>query len=206
MAYIFRPAAAEDIPVLARLIIDLYQSELPGALTGSQSAQEALMRFTLEANGPKALSQRYMLCDEQGQVCGTGMLEFPGEPAFERAPDGTIAAAFRLMGVKPTLTLLGTVARSLLGVYKHADPRSALIHSVVIQAGSRSKGAGQILVAGLEEKIRERGLPRARLQVLGTNTGAQRFYLRLGYREIWRLGGWQAALSWPSLVMQKDLA
>lgn len=206
MSFLIRPARAEDIPTLARLIIDLYQSELPGALTGPQSAQEELMRFTLETNGPKALVNRYMLCAADGQPLGTGMLEFPGEPAFERAPDGTIAASFRVMGVGPTLTLLGTVARSLLGVYKHADPHSALLHSVVIQASSRSQGAGQALVAGLEDKIREHGLPRARLQVLGSNLGAQRFYARLGYREVWRLSGWRAALSWPSLVMQKDLS
>ncbi len=46
---------------------------------------------------------------------------------------------------------------------------------------------------------------RARLQVLAWNTGAQRFYARWGYTEIWRLSGWRAMLSWSSVVMEKNL-
>ncbi|PMP76751.1 MAG: GNAT family N-acetyltransferase, partial [Chloroflexus aggregans] len=46
---------------------------------------------------------------------------------------------------------------------------------------------------------------RARLQVLASNTGAQRFYRRLGYREVWRLDGWCTRLGWPSFVMEKTV-
>ncbi|ABY34785.1 MAG TPA: N-acetyltransferase [Chloroflexus aurantiacus] len=204
-AFIIRPAIGTDIPDLARLIVELYHSELPGALSGCRAGQERLLAYTLQANGEAALTNRLVVCDDQQRVIGTGMLQFPNEPAYERAPRGTIAAAVRELGIGPTLKLASVVARSLIGVYRHTDPQSALIHSVVITAAARGQGAGQTLMAALEEQIRSRGLPRSRLQVLANNTAAQRFYRRCGYDEIWRLDGWRARLGWPSLVMEKVL-
>lgn len=203
-SYAIRPAQPADIPNLARLILQLYDSELPGALSGGKDGQMQLFEFTLKANGASALKNRYLLCDDSGAVLGTGMIEFHGEEKFERAPNGTIAAAFRAIGIFSTLKLLGTVARSLLGVYQQNNPRSALIHSVVVTESRRGNGAGAALMDFLEAQIRARGL-NARLQVLGDNLGAQRFYARRGYREIWRLTGWRAALSWVSLIMEKEL-
>lgn len=115
VAVFVRPPSGEDIAEIARLSVQLYASELPGALSGPLRAQEALTHFTLEANGRKALGNRYVACDAAEKVLATGMVQFPGELAFERAPDGTVAQAFRVIGVGPTLRLLGTVARSLVG-------------------------------------------------------------------------------------------
>lgn len=201
-----RPAQEADIPSLARLMVELYHAELPGVLRGSRVGQECLLAYTLTANGPTALRYRYVVCDEQQRVIGTGMLQLPGEPAFERAPRGTLIAALRELGTLPTLHLIGTIARTLFGVYRHDDPHSALIHSVVIATDVRGCGAGQVLMTALEEHIGAHRLTRARLQVLASNTNAQRFYYRLGYREIWRLTGWRARLGWPSLVMEKTVA
>lgn len=204
-AFTIRPAIGTDIPDLARLIVELYHSELPGALSGCRAGQERLLAYTLQANGEAALTNRLVVCDDQQRVIGTGMLQFPNEPAYERAPRGTIAAAVRELGIGPTLKLASVVARSLIGVYRHTDPQSALIHSVVITAAARGQGAGQTLMAALEAQIRSRGLTRSRLQVLANNTAAQRFYRRCGYDEIWRLDGWRARLGWLSLVMEKVL-
>ena len=134
------------------------------------------------------------------------MVQFPTEPAYERAPQGTIAVALRELGVVPTLKLAMAVVRTLFGMYRHTNPHSALIHSVVVSAAVRGNGAGQQLMRALEAQIQARGLERSRLQVLQHNTAAQRFYRRLGYREIWRLDGWYARLGWPSLVMEKELS
>jgi GNAT superfamily N-acetyltransferase len=205
MAFTVRPATQADIPDLARLIVELYQAEMPGALTGPVEKRIELLRFTLEANGDKAVHHRYVLCNERGMVIGTGMIECPGNGRFERAPSGTVATAFRTLGVFPALRLFGVVARTLFGVYRHTDPQSALIHTVVVTRSERSNGAGAVLMHALESAIREFGYTRARLQVLAWNTGAQRFYERLGYTAIWRLSGWRVLLSWPSVVMEKAL-
>ncbi len=203
--FTIRPATINDVPDIARLIVELYHAELPSALRGTRSGQERLVAYTLRANGEAALAHRYVVCDEQQQMIGTGMVQFPGAPVFERAPRGTIAVALCEIGLLPTLQLAATVSRTLFGVYRHDDQQSALIHSVVVAAAARGRGAGQVLIAALEDRIRARGLARARLQVLASNTGAQRFYHRLGYREVWRLEGWRARLGWPSLVMEKDV-
>ncbi|GAB4542067.1 MAG: GNAT family N-acetyltransferase [Anaerolineales bacterium] len=205
MPFHVHPAALSDIPRIAQLIQELYQAELPGALSGSASGQLELFEFTLQANGESALKNRYMLRDESGQTLGSGMIEFPREGGFERAPNGTIAKAFRAIGFFATLKLLGTVARSLLGVHRGQDLNSALIHSVVVVEAARGAGAGSALMNHLEGEIRARGLKRARLQVLANNLAALRFYARRGYKEIWRLSGWRAALSWASLIMEKEL-
>lgn len=205
MTYTVRPAVETDLRELARLLVELYQSELPGALTGPVEKQAELMRFTLEANGDRALQHRYVLCTDDGTIIGTGMIEFPGNGHFNRAPNGTIAAAIRALGAFRAARLFGTVARSLFGVYHHTDTQSALIHSLVIAAHERNRGAGTALMDHLEHTIHERKYTRARLQVLAWNTGAQRFYARRGYTEIWRLSGWRAMLSWPSVVMEKNL-
>jgi ribosomal protein S18 acetylase RimI-like enzyme len=205
-AFTVRPATGADIPALARLIVELYHAELPGLLSGSQRGQEQLLDYTLRTNGEAALNNRFVVCDEQQHVVGTGMVQFPTEPAYERAPQGTIAVALRELGVVPTLKLAMAVVRTLFGVYRHTNPHSALIHSVVVSAAVRGKGAGQQLMSALEAQIQVRGLERSRLQVLKHNTAAQRFYQRLGYREIWRLDGWHARLGWPSLVMEKVLS
>lgn len=205
MALTVRPATQADLPDLARLIAELYQSELPGVLTGPVEKQAELLRFTLEANGDKAVRHRFVLCNDHGAIIGTGMIEFPGDERFERAPDGTVAAALRSLGMLRAVHLFGAVARSLLGVYRHNDPQSALIHSVVVTAHERGRGAGAVLMDHLELTIRAHRYARARLQVLAWNTAAQRFYARRGYVEIWRLSGWRATLSWPSVVMEKSL-
>ncbi|WP_298820633.1 GNAT family N-acetyltransferase [Chloroflexus sp.] len=205
-AFTIRPATESDIPDLARLIVELYHAEVPGALSGARSGQERLIAYTLRANGAAALAHRYVVCDSQQRVIGTGMVQFADAPVFERAPRGTLVAALREIGIGPTLKLVAVVARTLFGVYRHADPQSALIHSVVVDPAARGQGAGFALMMALEAAIRQYGLPRARLQVLASNTGAQRLYRRLGYREIWRLTGWRARLGWPSLVMEKEVA
>jgi len=205
-AFTVRPATSADISALARLIVELYHAELPGLLSGSQRGQEQLLAYTLRANGEVALNNRLVVCDEQQHVVGTGMVQFPTEPAYERAPRGTIAVALRELGVVPTLKLAMAVVRTLFGMYRYTNPHSALIHSVVVSAAVRGNGAGQQLMSALEAQIQARGLERSRLQVLQHNTAAQHFYRRLGYREIWRLDGWYARLGWPSLVMEKELS
>ncbi|MDW8148864.1 MAG: GNAT family N-acetyltransferase [Roseiflexaceae bacterium] len=205
MALTVRPATRADLPALAHLIVELYQSELPGVLTGPVEKQAELLRFTLEANGDKALYHRYVLCDDYGAIIGTGMIEFPGDERFDRAPDGTVAAAVRTLGALRATRLLGAAVRALFGVYRHSDPQSALIYSVVVTARERGRGAGAVLMDHLEHTIRSHRHARARLQVLAWNTAAQRFYARRGYVEIWRSSGWRAMLSWPSVVMEKAL-
>lgn len=204
-SFSIRPAVQADASALSRLVTQLYAAELPGALTGPIEGQEALFRFTLEANGENALKNRHVMGDENGNILATGMIQFSDEPTFERAPNGTVSNAFRLLGTPAALKLFLTVARSLIGVQQHKDMESALIHSVVVEQSLRGKGVGVQLMTHLEERIREHGVKKSRLQVLEDNTAAVLFYQKLGYKQVWKSPWWVSMLSWSSLGMEKDL-
>ncbi len=201
----FRPARVDDVPVLADLLVQLYAAELPGALTGSPTGQRSLLRFTLEANPLLALRQRYVLCDAADQVVATGMIQVPTEPPFERAPTGTVRMATTLLGYRAAARLLLTVARSQLGVYHQRQADAVLVHSVVVDARHRGQGLGHRLMDGVEHLAAAQGYGWVRLQVLADNAAARRLYRQRGYQEVWSTPRWQAALSWPSYVLQKAL-
>lgn len=201
-----RPATPADLPEIARLIVQLYDTELPGALVGPPEKKQALMRFTLEANGEAALRQRYMLCAADGQVAGTGMLQFPGDPTFERAPAGTVRKATALLGVRYSARLLFTAAKTLLTVYKQRNPAAALVHSVVVDEQFRGHGLGRMLMGELERTAAGHGYRSTVLQVLADNVSARTLYLHMGYRDIWQSPAWTRHFTWATHVMQKELS
>jgi ribosomal protein S18 acetylase RimI-like enzyme len=204
-ASIVRPARSDDIRVLGDLLVQLYAAELPGALIGSIEGQRSVLRFTLEAQPALALRHRYVLCNAADQVLATGMIQFPTEPAFERAPAGTVRTAMRLLGYRATARLLLTVARSLIGVYSQRSPDTVLLHSVVVDAQHRRQGLGHSMMDTLERIAAEQGYQWAVLQVLADNHGARHLYLERGYQDIGRTPRWVDWLSWPSFIMRKGL-
>ncbi|MCC6301144.1 MAG: GNAT family N-acetyltransferase [Anaerolineales bacterium] len=200
-----RPAKREDIPVLANLLAQLYAAELPGALTGPIAPQSDLLRFTLEAQPTQALKNRYVLCGSDDRALATGMIQFPTEPPFDRAPAGTIQMAAKLLGYRDTGRLLLTVARSRIGVYSQRRTDTALLHSIVVNAERRKQGLGRLILSALERAVAEQGYRWVELQVLAGNESARRLYSQCGYQEIWRTPRWMAALSWSSCAMRKAL-
>lgn len=203
--YTIRPATQTDVPAISRLLVQLYAVELPGALKGPVDKQAEMFHFTFEANGEIALRHRYVVCDSNGSVVGTGMIQFPNEPEFERAPDGTISRALHILGFFNTLQLFITVARSLVGVQKNRNPESATIHSVVTDGSQRGKGVGALLMAHLESQIRAKGLKYSVLQVIEKNVEAIPFYTKLGYQKTLQSPWWVSLLAWSSFMMEKQL-
>jgi len=206
-AVVFRLRAANfaDLLQIASLIVQLYDIEIPGALSGAPEKKRDLLQYTLEANGEKALLQRYVICDREGRVAATGMLQFPSDPAFERAPAGTVQQALSLLGARHAARLLFTVAKSLLAVYDQRHPEAALIHSVVVDEPYRGRGLGRMLMDELERTAAGHGYRFARLQVLADNEAARRLYLQRGYQDIWHSPAWVSAFTWATYVMQKPL-
>ncbi|WP_171015694.1 GNAT family N-acetyltransferase [Devosia sp. FKR38] len=62
----------------------------------------------------------------------------------------------------------------------------AEIHSVYVDLGQQGRGIGESLLRGLARHLRSVGRDAAALDVVEGNTGAARFYQRLGAREIAR--------------------
>lgn len=205
-AVTIRPATRDDFPAIARLLMQLYAVELPGALHGAQVEQQELLHFTLAAKDAQGLQGRYVACDAAGDVVATATVEYPGATPYDRAPDGTISQAVKHIGYAATARLLLVVARSLVPVPRPRTPDAVWIHSVVVDEGHRGQGIGQAIMTAVEEQTGADGYQTAWLQVLAMNQPARRLYQQFGYTVAWTPPRWQQMLTWPSYLLVKRLA
>ncbi|NTV63884.1 MAG: GNAT family N-acetyltransferase [Oscillochloris sp.] len=204
-ALVIRPAEHQDLPQIAKLLVQLYASELPGALVGPHQAQQALLLFVLNAYGGQGLRRRYVLVDHADSVQATAAIQLPDEPTFERAPKGTIRQALTCLGLRNTAQLLLVVIRSMLVAPHQRPPNSALLHSLVVDERQRGKGLGSMMMDKLEAEVRTANYQTATLQVLDSNQTAYQLYRRRGYQVFWSSPAYLHALTWPTHLMHKPL-
>ena len=93
--------------------------------------------------------------------------------------------------------VVGCLENTGSAVYGH-------ISNLGVTAAYRGKGLGRLLVARLERQFVLEGAEGALLEVRVSNTGAQEFYHRLGYREAFLLSGYYSNGE-DALVMMRDL-
>ncbi|MBX3011071.1 MAG: GNAT family N-acetyltransferase [Caldilineaceae bacterium] len=201
-----RPATPADFPAIANLLVQLYAVELPGALQAPQTAQQALLHYTLTAKANQGLHGRYVACDATGEILATAVLEYPGTMPYDRAPNGTISQALSLIGYGATARLLLIVARSLVPTPRPQTPDAVWFHSVIVDPRYRGQGVGRTLMTALAEQAQAHGYRSAWLQVLAMNQPARRLYAQLGYEERWSTPRWQQWLTWPSYLLCKTLS
>jgi len=200
-----RPAQPADCQSLARLLVQLYHAETPGALRGPAESQHAFVYAMLQRGGLGGWSGRYMALGPDGSVVGTAGLHLPGQIQPGVVPSGTLRLARRLLGTANALRLFGSMLRSLFSSDTALPPLTAYIHSVVVDERARGRGVGQALLAELERIAAERGMRAVQLRVIVGNTPAQRLYLRQGYRTVGRTPAWLAWLTFPTELMVKLL-
>jgi len=78
------------------------------------------------------------------------------------------------------------------------------VSNLGVTAAYRGKGLGRLLVSRLERQFVLEGVEGALLEVRISNTDAQEFYRRLGYREAFLLSGYYSNGE-DAIVMMKDL-
>ncbi|HUK37851.1 MAG TPA: ribosomal protein S18-alanine N-acetyltransferase [Methanomicrobiales archaeon] len=78
------------------------------------------------------------------------------------------------------------------------------ISNLGVTAAYRRRGLGRLLVARLERQFIVEGAEGALLEVRVSNTEAQGFYCRLGYRDAFLLSGYYSNGE-DALVMMKDI-
>ena len=93
--------------------------------------------------------------------------------------------------------VVGCMENSGSALYGH-------ISNLGVAGEYRGKGLGSLLVARLEQQIVLEGAEGALLEVRVSNTGAQDFYRKLGYREAFLLSGYYSNGE-DALVMMKDI-
>lgn len=200
-----RPARTADIPVLAALLVQLYHVDLPGGLRGPLDAQQALVRYMLEqASG--ALFRRYVVVDAADRPLATASLRHDYDRGLRAMPVGTTRLAWRRLGPLNTSRLLVSLLRAGLAPDLALGRRTALLHSVVVDAPLHGQGIGLWLISAIEPVARAGGAHTMQLRVAVWNAPAQRIYRRAGYRVVGRTPHWLDPLTFPSEVMQKPLA
>jgi ribosomal protein S18 acetylase RimI-like enzyme len=198
---IIRDARAEDVPDLARLLVQLYADELPGMLRGDPDGQAALARRVLEA---VPLGVRYVI-DRDGRTVGMGSLATVEEPR-PPIPPRVLLSAPRDVGLADgVMTILGG-ARGLFSIAALPAPDEGQIHSVVVGREHRGRGLGTAMLAHLEREALARGKRRAVLAVVASNLGALRLYRAAGYAEApVELGPVRRRIAYPGIMMWKAL-
>jgi ribosomal-protein-alanine N-acetyltransferase len=93
--------------------------------------------------------------------------------------------------------VVGCMENAGAGFYGH-------VSNLGVTAAYRGKGLGRLLVSRLEQQIVLEGAEGALLEVRVSNTDAQEFYRKLGYREAFLLSGYYSNGE-DALVMMKDL-
>lgn len=78
------------------------------------------------------------------------------------------------------------------------------IMNLAVASGYRRRGVGQHLIRRLEQEYTVLGASAVQLEVRVTNTGAQEFYRRFGYREVFQVAAYYANAE-DALVMMKWL-
>jgi ribosomal-protein-alanine N-acetyltransferase len=78
------------------------------------------------------------------------------------------------------------------------------VSNLGVTAAYRGKGIGRLLVSRLERQFVLEGAEGALLEVRVSNTAAQEFYRKLGYREAFLLSGYYSNGE-NALVMMRDL-
>jgi ribosomal-protein-alanine N-acetyltransferase len=92
---------------------------------------------------------------------------------------------------------VGCMEHTGAAVYGH-------VSNLGVTATYRGTGLGRLLVARLERQFVLEGAEGALLEVRVSNTDAQDFYRRLGYREAFLLSGYYSNVE-DALVMMRDL-
>lgn len=204
-ALTMRPAEASDLGRIAELLVQLYEAELPSILLGAPDKQAELIHFTLSARDFQGLRYRYVLCEQDGKIVGTAGLELPNGPYYERAPNGTVAKAFQLLGFRPALRLFTAILRQMCTGPRPEPDQAVLLHSFVIDKAQRGKGYGRTGLAMIEEEVGRLGFGEIYLEVLAENTSARRLYQNAGYKDFWQSPLWTKAIRWPGFLMLKRL-
>ena len=88
----------------------------------------------------------------------------------------------RKLAVNPELFLVGEcqgdLVASVMGGY---EGHRGWINYLAVSPVHRQKGFGALMMAAVEQRIRERGCPKINLQVRSSNEAVIRFYESLGY-------------------------
>lgn len=203
---ILRQATLADAGALAELIVQLYQSEVPGGLRSKRAGQLRLCRYVLEHELAAGLPGRFLAVDEAGAPVGSASVRMYGDPVIGTLPPGLLSMATRTIGLGDTMRVISTILRGSLVGEASLRRGECFIYSVVVAEGLRGRGVGRAMMEQLEARARGAGARAALLRVIVGNLRARALYQKLGYAVVGRTPPWLDRLALPSELMRKELS
>ncbi len=201
-----RSATLSDAAALSELVVELYQTELPGSLHSPRSSQLQLFRYLVEHElNVGGSAGRFLAVDEAGLVVGTASVRMAGDVVLSSLPPKLFSVCLSSIGLVDTARLFGALLRSSFS----ADPPLRLgecfVYSVIVSKQARGRGVGSAMMAQVEAFAYQAGAQLALLRVIAGNQRARDFYLRLGYQFVSHTPPWIAWLGVPSDLLRKEL-
>jgi GNAT superfamily N-acetyltransferase len=176
-------ANTADVPEVARLLVQLYKEEAPRMVPSDEGSFTTLLEAGLRAQGPAAIDSSLVVRDARGRkLIGYVALSCDHSP---RKPPFTwdyLVTAFRRLGPSAVrvlwhqFRLTGLLCATL-------GPKTAQLHSLIVDHAHRGEGVGAGLVRRLEDVARRQGQEAILLYILDGNP-IEDFYHRLGYRRV----------------------
>lgn len=200
-----RPATPADAEDLARLMVQLHQTEVPGVLRGPLEPQVRLFHALIAHELAAGSHWRYLAAGADERTVASASLRLAGDPGVAEPPPGITLTALRTVGLANSLRMLASALRSALFNETVLGAGQCYIYSVIVDAQQRRRGLGLALMEGIEAQARALGAHSALLRVVVGNTPAKQLYRRLGYRVIGRTPAWADRLTYPTELMRKIL-
>jgi ribosomal protein S18 acetylase RimI-like enzyme len=198
-----RFATKSDADSVARLLVQLYQTEAPIMIGERPEPYATLIRHCLLIDDAAALRNCYVM-EHDGTVVALGGVATREMPRRNLVYDGMIRDAVRSVGLTATARWLWGRGRLMAALLAELEEPEAQLHSIVVDNTSRRRGLGAQMLQFLEHEAAELGKSTSVLHVLNGNP-AEHFYKRYGYEVRDAASESRSRLAYPGVVMVRPL-
>lgn len=177
-------ASAADIPEVARLLAQLYKEEAPRMVPSDEGSFTTLLEAGLRAQGPATIDSSLVARDAHGRAKLAGYVALSCDHSPRKSPINWdyLATAFRRLGPH-AVRVLWHQFRLTGMLCAELGPKTAQLHSLIVDPAHRGEGIGVGLVRSLEDAAQRQGQEAILLYILDGNP-VEDFYRRLGYRRV----------------------
>ena len=177
-------ADASDSTEIARLLLQLYREEAPGMVPRKVESFVALLEAGLRAHESTLASSLVARSDQDpSRLVGHIALSCDHNPRTTPFSPDYLRLAVRRLGVRPAARVLWRQYR-LMGLLCAAlGPKTAQLHSLIVDPDHRGEGVAVELVRCVEDEARRNEQEAILLYILAGNP-VEEFYRRLGYRRV----------------------
>lgn len=177
-------ARTADIPEIARMLTQLYKEEVPRMVPSDEGSFTILLEAGLRAQGTATIDSSLVVRDARSRAKLAGYVALSCDHSPRKQPFNWdyLATAFRWLGPSAVRVLWHQFR--LTGLLCAAlGPKTAQLHSLIVDPARRGEGIGVGLVRSLEDVARRQGQEAIFLYILDGNP-VEDFYYRLGYRRV----------------------